>query len=158
MALCTQRFTRSSELGQTTVTFHIWVIIRQKPVLPWLTSSQHTSVKAKRGLGLAENETFSVPSCIWSFVMRERSAGSLKTHVQRRKILAQPWWLFLLPTGAAQPGCSFIRPPSSLDGTFMIHSPGEKLLLYHIGWPTFQTWLWNLSSAVFANNRKIKQG
>lgn len=133
-----RRFTRSSELGQATVTFHIWVIIHQKPVLiPWLTSFQLTSVKAKRGLGLAKNETFSAPCYICSFVMRELSAGSLKVHVQKRKILAQPWWLFLLPTGAAQPRCSFIRPPSSLDGTFMIRNSGEKHLLYPIGWSTF---------------------
>lgn len=132
-----QRFTRSSELHQTTVTFHICVIIRQKPVLiPWLTSSQLTKVKAKRGLGLAKNETLSAACSICFFVMREHSPGFLTQHVQRRMILAQPRWLFFLPMGAAWPQCSFMSPPS-LYGTFMMHNSGEKLLLYRIGWPTF---------------------
>lgn len=51
----------------------------------------------EKGLGLAKNETFFIPSNIFffPFVVRECSAGIPKAHVQNGMIPAWLWWLFL---------------------------------------------------------------
>lgn len=105
--LCTYRGLHVQVNYTRRVSSHSCVIIHQEPVpTPWLTSSELTKVRAKRGLGLAKKDTFSVPysSCLCH---EGALTGFQEVHVQRRTILARHGGSFSFPWGAAQPRGSF---------------------------------------------------
>lgn len=98
---------------------------------PWLTSSLSAEVTMpEKRSDLAVNETFSLPSSIFSLVVRECSSGIPEAHVQNRIISAWLWWLFLSQY-------TFIRAVSLPSGTCMTSNSGGKLTCHLIGWSTF---------------------